>query len=329
MFLYFPVTNLYFYHSDHLGSSSFITDANGISTQHLQYLPYGELFLEQRSTANYFTPYKFSAKEKDEETSYSYFGARYLASDFSFWLSVDPMADKYPNISPYAYCAWNPIVLVDPDGRSFTNFVDENGNLISHVEDGSNAVFKLTGSNHTNQSFQFAGFSDQKGTNNINVQGVIAGAQDYVNNNYTQCNQAVNFVGKSYESAIKATGASAPGIENVTGNKCADPIGKGLKASSGVKEMGMNSITEAKSSAHAGDLVVGYIEGHVTTMTTNDFNITRYDKKGNSSVFKYKGGMIVNVNGGERPRSEYKGLGPYAGELDKTRFEGRKGEVKC
>ena len=81
MFLYFPVTNLYFYHSDHLGSSSFITDANGISTQHLQYLPYGELFLEQRSTANYFTPYKFSAKEKDEETSYSYFGARYLAEN--------------------------------------------------------------------------------------------------------------------------------------------------------------------------------------------------------------------------------------------------------
>ncbi len=33
------------------------------------------------------------------------------------WLSVDPMADKYPSISPYAYCAWNPVKLVDPDGR--------------------------------------------------------------------------------------------------------------------------------------------------------------------------------------------------------------------
>ena len=108
--------DLYFYHSDHLGSSSFITDADGITTQHLQYLPYGELFVEQRSTANYFTPYKFSAKEKDEETSYSYFGARYLASDFSFWLSVDPLADKYPNISPYAYCNLNPVMLIDPNG---------------------------------------------------------------------------------------------------------------------------------------------------------------------------------------------------------------------
>ena len=35
----------------------------------------------------------------------------------TMWLSVDPMADKYPNISPYAYCAWNPVKLVDPDGR--------------------------------------------------------------------------------------------------------------------------------------------------------------------------------------------------------------------
>ena len=34
------------------------------------------------------------------------------------WLSVDPLADKYPSLSPYAYCAWNPVKLVDPDGRT-------------------------------------------------------------------------------------------------------------------------------------------------------------------------------------------------------------------
>ena len=34
------------------------------------------------------------------------------------WLSVDPMSDKYPSISPYSYCAWNPVKLVDPDGRT-------------------------------------------------------------------------------------------------------------------------------------------------------------------------------------------------------------------
>ena len=59
----------------------------------------------------------FTGKERDSETGFSYFGARYYDSDLmTGWLSVDPMADKYPNISPYAYCGWNPIKFVDPNG---------------------------------------------------------------------------------------------------------------------------------------------------------------------------------------------------------------------
>ena len=57
-----------------------------------------------------------SGKEKDAETGYHYFGARYYNSDLSLWLSVDPMADKYPSLSPYNYCALNPMKIVDPDG---------------------------------------------------------------------------------------------------------------------------------------------------------------------------------------------------------------------
>ena len=61
--------------------------------------------------------FTFTGKEKDEETGYGYFGARYMDHELmTMWLSVDPMADKYPSISPYAYCAWNPVRLVDPDG---------------------------------------------------------------------------------------------------------------------------------------------------------------------------------------------------------------------
>ena len=60
----------------------------------------------------------FTGKELDAETGYSYFGARYYApTSLTAWLSVDPMSDKYPSISPYAYCAWNPVRLVDPDGN--------------------------------------------------------------------------------------------------------------------------------------------------------------------------------------------------------------------
>ena len=108
----------YWYHPDHLGSSSWITYTDGSAVQHLHYLPWGEDFVDQRST-NWNAMYTFSAKEKDTETGYSYFGSRYYSSALSIWLSVDPMSDKYPSMSPYVYCADNPVKLVDPNGEDW------------------------------------------------------------------------------------------------------------------------------------------------------------------------------------------------------------------
>lgn len=62
----------------------------------------------------------FTGKERDAETGYGYFGARYMDHELmTMWLSVDPMADKYPSISPYTYCAWNPVKLVDENGMEY------------------------------------------------------------------------------------------------------------------------------------------------------------------------------------------------------------------
>ena len=80
-----------------------------------------------------FNPSSFTGKERDEETGYGYFGARYMDHELmTMWLSVDPMADKYPSISPYNYCMWNPIKLVDPDGRD--------GRVIIHNEGGQKTI---------------------------------------------------------------------------------------------------------------------------------------------------------------------------------------------
>lgn len=60
----------------------------------------------------------FTGKEKDSESGYHYFGARYYDSEvLTGWLSVDPMSDKYPHVSPYNYCEWNPVILKDEDGE--------------------------------------------------------------------------------------------------------------------------------------------------------------------------------------------------------------------
>jgi RHS repeat-associated protein len=108
---------MYFYHSDHLGSSSLITDNNGTLVQHLEYVPFGEVFVEENKST-WSTPYKFTSKELDAETGLYYFGARYYDPKTSVWLSVDPLAEKYPNYSSYNYCLNNPIKYIDPDGNS-------------------------------------------------------------------------------------------------------------------------------------------------------------------------------------------------------------------
>ena len=130
---------VYYFHSDHLGSASWITNNAGLPVQHLLYLPFGEHFVNERSAA-YDERFTFTGKERDAETGYYYHGARFNSSDIG-WLSVDPMADKYPSLSPYAYCAWNPVKLVDIQGwdttyynlkanKLFTRYGGENINMM-------------------------------------------------------------------------------------------------------------------------------------------------------------------------------------------------------
>ena len=117
--------NAYYFHADHLGSTSAITDANGSLTQHVLYFAYGEQFVDEyRNSTN--SPYLFNGKEYDTETGRYYYGARYYDPRVSLWIGVDPMAGKYPSISPYIYTAGNPIIFVDPDGMRIWIF-GENG----------------------------------------------------------------------------------------------------------------------------------------------------------------------------------------------------------
>ena len=106
----------FYYHPDHLGSSSYITNLDGEVAQHIEYVPFGEVFIEERNNT-WNTPYLFNAKEFDEETGMYYYGARYYEPKLSLWMSVDPFAEKARDISPYVYCNQNPIIMFDPDGK--------------------------------------------------------------------------------------------------------------------------------------------------------------------------------------------------------------------
>ncbi|MFY7936926.1 MAG: RHS repeat domain-containing protein [Flavobacterium sp.] len=120
----------YFYHSDHLGSSNYISNNTGIVSQHTEYLPFGETFVDEHLNSHN-TPFKFNAKELDDETGNYYYGARYYNPKWSTWLSVDPLAEEAPDWTPYRYGFHNPLKYIDPTGMLEDDFVfDENGDFV-------------------------------------------------------------------------------------------------------------------------------------------------------------------------------------------------------
>ena len=110
----------FFYHSDHLGSTSYITDDKANITQYDAYLPYGELLVDEHSSSEDL-PYKFNGKQFDEETGLYYYGARYMNPMASVWYGVDPKFEKYINLSPYCISSSNPIFFIDKDGRDLVS----------------------------------------------------------------------------------------------------------------------------------------------------------------------------------------------------------------
>ena len=127
----------FYYHPDHLGSSSYITNLDGEVVQHIEYVPFGEVFIEERNSI-WNTPYLFNAKEFDEETGLYYYGARYYDPRLSLWISTDPfiVTNKFYsdnikeninggvynpfNLNAYTQCWQNPIRYKDDDGNAIT-----------------------------------------------------------------------------------------------------------------------------------------------------------------------------------------------------------------
>ena len=129
--------DIFFYHSDHLGSTSYITDAKANITQFDAYLPYGELLVDEH-TSSEDMPYKFNGKDLDEETGLYYYGARYLNPMASIWYGVDPLAEKFTAMGGYVYTLCNPVKFIDLKGKKPTT--KEAALISKHVYGGSDAA---------------------------------------------------------------------------------------------------------------------------------------------------------------------------------------------
>ena len=114
-----------FFLKDHLGSVRAVVTETGEVVQTNEYYPYGDLFSNSESE-NSDNRLRFSGKELSAETGMYDFSARYLQPKLGRFTTIDPLAEKYPHLSPYAYCNCNPVNFVDPDGKIFKKIIRRN-----------------------------------------------------------------------------------------------------------------------------------------------------------------------------------------------------------
>ena len=107
---------------NHLGSASVELDEDGALISYEEYHPYGTTsFQAGRSAAEVsLKRYRYTGKERDEESGFYYHGARYYAPWLGRWVSVDPEHSKLPDWSSFCYAFASPVVFVDNTGRAPT-----------------------------------------------------------------------------------------------------------------------------------------------------------------------------------------------------------------
>ena len=143
-------TSWNYYVTDHLGSTRMVVDSNDSINEVINYYPFGsEMRMTNPAllTGGTSHPYRFTGKELDKVNNLNMydFGARwYDVAGVPMWTSVDPLAEEYYNVSPYAYCGNNPVNRFDPDGRDWVKSSNNDYVWMDNVSSASETPFDYT-----------------------------------------------------------------------------------------------------------------------------------------------------------------------------------------
>ena len=108
----------HYFLKDHLGNNRVVINERGAVEQVNHYYAFGGLMGE--STGSGVQPYKYNSNELDRMHGLDWYdyGARHYDAALGRWTTMDPLTEKYYDVSPYAYCHNNPVNRIDPDGRN-------------------------------------------------------------------------------------------------------------------------------------------------------------------------------------------------------------------
>jgi RHS repeat-associated protein len=136
----------YFFHTDHLGSTSVITDEAGWQVSFTDYYPFGETKLQEGPAV---TRRKFTGKELDEETGLYDYGARMYDTKICRFISadtIDPDLIDPQTLNRYSYCVNNPLKYIDPTGHEQINNINKDlvpGDVLIQRTNDANWISKV------------------------------------------------------------------------------------------------------------------------------------------------------------------------------------------
>jgi RHS repeat-associated protein len=162
----YSTNKYYFYTRDHLGNNRVVADKDVAVTQSTQYYPFGMAFAT--STGQNVQAFKYNDKELDlmhNLNMYDY-SARYIDMANPRFMTIDPLAEKYYSVSPYAYCLNNPVNRIDPDGRDVWE-VNGQGEVVKRIKDKTQDAFYMVAKDD-NGKYQRTKTTDADGNETYN-----------------------------------------------------------------------------------------------------------------------------------------------------------------
>ena len=146
----------HYYLKDHQGNNRVVINHSGTAEEVNHYYPFGGTFAGTGSVQ----PYKYNGKELDARKGLNWYdyGARHYDAALGRFTTVDPLAEKYYGISPYAYCGNEPVRRIDPDGKDWRVqiFYDEETRRMQYLLTVNAALYNTS----NNQSLDMKALSD-------------------------------------------------------------------------------------------------------------------------------------------------------------------------
>jgi len=239
------------------------------------------------------TPYKFNAKpacrrgrELDNETGLYYYGARYYTPELSIWLSacppehmrrrMDPLSDKYPSMSPFMYCAGNPVRLIDPDGMRIDDYYDRFGKYVGTDGEGNNLRI-ISSKAAFNEAMEVGGRDMARQYSKVVT--VQENSSEVINNIYSN----------TVKDDTERKGYIILDVVNATLSVVPQPAHKNDSRTGCENEFDSygNGAFKTPKDGKSNEIIVGQVHGHTPDKT--GLNLSGYTQDFNEVLFKASG----------------------------------------